>query len=669
MSFLGGRDFMFQIDRGTLQHLLQLNMTLTGQPLIPPFELSIGKKTSVLAGSLPRVDLVVTGIDLALQVGSNLASLNLALGGAVVRLDGVADQTFRSGTLKIALMFVDGTFLFVRAMRITIELPSTAGTGAIPNFAAQANAQVAGMLDPAAKDIIVLPEGQSAFGAAFFLVGRTRCIDQETVGVFSGDMDPSQVQRLMKFGDTVGFGISADRLKHSLLLRALLPPPPPPPPPPAPPPPPPPGPFDPLSEDELSQLPGPIGTGFLDKSQDGTTVHIHTVDFTFQEGHIDISGTFYASDTCWSVKNGKFRQQLFLDFRPASGDTGPRLAPRLVPDQPILNYHADVDFLCKVAAFIAGTILPRIGSVVLGWYAVLALNFISETVKPSLPKQQQSPSALPVFDNIDWSSDQIHPEGLFVAGSMYLSLPSPAVGPRLTVDERGRWVYVFSTSGTGTFEAPTCQPQQFQYTEIAQDNIKTLTAVPVMLIPPITYEWSINGAPLPIGTGTLNFNGTVVAALPPPSGTTINGHAISLSYENGGASGIGLAHSGSSIRLVSRYSDFNYYIDVGLRATDVTGQVLESSRRVHMVGDVLELGDDWDQYLKKCLANLMNIGNGKKQVNVVLPPGGPQEDLGGIINLIKQHIRAGNRESLAVLIPGAVKAFGVVAVTKALNEL
>jgi len=34
-----------------------------------------------------------------------------------------------------------------------------------------------------------------------------------------------------------------------------------------------------------------------------------------------------------------------------------------------------------VAAYIAGTILPRVGSVVLGWYAVLALNFIAERVK------------------------------------------------------------------------------------------------------------------------------------------------------------------------------------------------------------------------------------------------------------------------------------------------
>ena len=80
------------------------------------------------------------------------------------------------------------------------------------------------------------------------------------------------------------------------------------------------------------------------------------------------------------------------------------------------------------------------------------------------------------------------------------------------------------------------------------------------------------------------------------------------------------------------------------------------------------MSDDWDPYLKKCLANLMKVGNGKQQVHVTLPPDGPQEDLGGIVDSIKQHIRAGNGESLAVLIPGAVKAFGVAAVKKALNE-
>jgi hypothetical protein len=334
-----------------------------------------------------------------------------------------------------------------------------------------------------------------------------------------------------------------------------------------------------------------------------------------------------------------------------------------------LGYHVEVDFLCKVAIFVAGTILPGIGSVVLGWYAVLTLNFISENVTPSVSPQQQPPSALPVFDNIEWSADEIHAEGLFVTGGLDLYVPAPAFGPHLTLKEKGRSVYVSSTSGTGTFEAPSCQPQQFQYTEILQDNIKTMIAEPVMLIPPITFEWSVNGKPLPVGTGTLDFTGIVTAAMPPPSGTEIDGHAISLSYENGRAIGIGALRAGPSIKLVSRYTDFNYYIDVGVRATDVTDRVLERSRTVHMVGDVLELGDDWDQYLKKCLANVMTIGNSKQQVNVSLPPGGPQEDLDGIINLIEQHIRAGNRASLAVLIPGAVKAFGVAAVTEALNEL
>jgi hypothetical protein len=687
---------MFQLDRGTLLQLLQSNMQLAGSSLIPPFQLSLGKATG---GTLPRVDLVITSIDLVFELGSNLASIDLGLSGAVVRLDNEPVATFQSGNLKISLMFNDGKFLNVQQTTVGLELPSTPVTSGIPNFATQANAEVAGMLD--ATPLVLFPEATDMFGAAF-LFGTIRSIDPETIGVFGGSVVPSQVQRAMKFGETVALGLSADLLKHSVLARGLLPPPPPPPPPPAPPPPPPDplGPLAPVTDPgQLSQLPPTIGMGFLDKSQDGTTLHITFVDFTFLEGHIDITGEFDASGTCWSVSNGTFSQSLFLDFQigygankaatpatpaipatsttpaipaspatPATKRVPPRLVPRAVPDKPNLDYHADIEFLCQAAVFIAGTILPRIGSVVLGWYAVLAVDLIAESARPPNSAQRQPPSAVPEFDSVNWVADQIHPEGLILTGDLLssMSLPSPPPGPSINFNETSRLIFVFATSGSVTLQLPTCSAQQFEYSETAQDNMKTLVATTNLLIEPIEYEWSVNSQPIPQGSGTLTFPGTVVAALPPPSGTTIEGHTISLAYQNGKAfSGL----PDSSIKLISNHSDFNYDIVVGLKATDVAGRVLEYSRVVHMVGDVVELGPDWDAYLHKCLGNVAKIGNGRAQVHVTLPPGQPQQGLGDMVNLIAQHIQAGNKASIAILIPAAVKAYGVVAVTKALNQI
>ena len=54
---------------------------------------------------------------------------------------------------------------------------------------------------------------------------------------------------------------------------------------------------------------------------------------------------------------------------------------------------------------------------------------------------------------------------------------------------------------------------------------------------------------------------------------------------------------------------------------------------------------------------------------VTIPPGVPQEDIGDIISIIEQHMKAGNNETVATLIPAAVKAYGVTAVTKALNKV
>src|ERR1700730_2572560 len=121
MSFLGGNIFTFQVDRGLVLQLIEANMTLLGNSLIPPLELPVGKITSPLTGSLPRVDLAVSGIDLVFEVGTNLATLNLALSGAVIRLDKDIEATFQTGTLKVALMFVDGTFMMVRQTGIAID--------------------------------------------------------------------------------------------------------------------------------------------------------------------------------------------------------------------------------------------------------------------------------------------------------------------------------------------------------------------------------------------------------------------------------------------------------------------------------------------------------------------------------------------------------------------
>jgi hypothetical protein len=67
--------------------------------------------------------------------------------------------------------------------------------------------------------------------------------------------------------------------------------------------------------------------------------------------------------------------------------------------------------------------------------------------------------------------------------------------------------------------------------------------------------------------------------------------------------------------------------------------------------------------------HVVKIGNGRAQVHVWLPPGQPQEGLDEVVNLIALHIRAGNKASIAILIPAAAKAHGVAAISKALNQI
>ena len=189
-----------------------------------------------------------------------------------------------------------------------------------------------------------------------------------------------------------------------------------------------------------------------------------------------------------------------------------------------------------------------------------------------------------------------------------------------------------AAAGTVSVQAPTCSAQTFAYEESIQDDRVTVTIDTDRLFEPVDYLWTLNGQALASsgnlaviggnGETVLKFTQTVTTALPPPNGTAIAGHAVELRYRLSGAS------RGPDSRLVlnARSQDANYDVRVEVRATDALGRHFSDAVNLKLVGDIVEFGDDYEEYLDKCLKATADIVNKKGRTKSKVKVGDPREN-------------------------------------------
>ena len=188
------------------------------------------------------------------------------------------------------------------------------------------------------------------------------------------------------------------------------------------------------------------------------------------------------------------------------------------------------------------------------------------------------------------------------------------------------------------------------------------------LFEPVEYAWTVNGELLipagevvilgPRGLRELDYVGTVKVALPPPNGTAIYGHAIKLMY----------SVSGRTLRLSARSEDANYDIRVEVRATDALGRRFSDAVNLTMVGDIVEFGQDYEDYMDACVKAAADVVNKKGRQKGKVKPGEPQEGWRDLVDAVTQRARLGDVEAQA-LIPGMAKAVGLPVVGKALARV
>jgi hypothetical protein len=624
VSRLGGFDFVCQLRRDKLLNLMEENgLKVQGNTLATPFRLAIKGPPS---GFPPRpsntVDLLVKSVDLALSVGTNLCTLILQLEGGVIRLPGEPDAAFTGGAVNVQMQLVDGTFILVRILSATLDAPATPVIAGIANFAARANSEVNKLVNAERNiDVDIYPDA-GLIKQMLVVFSKNQNLDADTFCAHLGGNDAGTLTSTLGSNTSVSYAISAGT------VIALLP-----------------------TAEQLSQ----------------PHVTITEVNYVFRDGGIDVNGKFDGHDTCWSVRGGSFSQSLIPSlvgqnfvFRPDP------------PDHPTpkLDFHLELNFLClvgKAAIDFLDFTFTQAFFVLFGPTLAKALGIHGGFVPPATPTQTR-PGL--VLGGVTWNDFQVSSEGFILLGDLagggvVSAVQQPAIHIR-TNDAPANLHAV--AQGTVTVQGPTCAPKAFDYVESIQDDQNTLTVDTNWVFEPVEYTWTVNGQALTPagnvvflgnrGSQELDYTGTVKVALPPPNGTAIYGHSIKLTY----------VMSGRTLRLYARNEDANYDIRVEVRATDALGRTFSDAVNLSMVGDIVEFGQDYEDYMDACVKAATDLVNKKGRQQGKVKPGEPQEHWRDLVDAVTQQALEANVEAQA-LVPGMMKAVGLQAVGNALGRV
>jgi hypothetical protein len=627
MSRLGGFDFVCQVRRDKLLNMLQeSDLTVQGNSLAAPFRLAIpGPATGWPPRPSNAVDLLVKSVDLALQVGTNLCTLILRLDGGVIRLDGAPDAAFTGGAVNVQVQLVDGTFIVARILSATLDAPATPVMASITNFAARANTEIDKLVDAERypkKDVDIYPNA-GLIKTILVIFSTNKNLDPDTFCAHIGGTDAGTLTSTLGLKSSVSYAISKD------IIIPQLP-----------------------TAEALSQ----------------PHVTITELNYVFRDGAIDVNGKFEGQDTCWSVSGGSFTQTLIPSLKGQDFVFTPD--PPEHPE-PKLDFHLDVNFLCllgKAAIDFLDLTFTQAFFVLFGPNLAKALGIHGGFAPPTTATQTRPGLAL---DGVIWNDFQVSPEGFILlgdraGGGVIATVQHPAIHIR-TNDEPANLHAV--AQGTATVQGPTCAPHAFDYVESIQDDQNTLTVDTDWLFEPVEYSWTVNGQPLIptgeiriIGKGQglrpLDYVGTVKVALPPPNGTAVFGHPIKLMY----------SAAGRTLSLNARNEDANYDIRVEVQATDALGRKFSDAANLSMIGDIVEFGQDYEDYMDACLKATADVVNKKGRQRGSVKPGEPQERWRDLVEAVTQQARDGNAEAQAV-IPGVMKAVGMQVVGKTLGRI
>jgi hypothetical protein len=330
---------------------------------------------------------------------------------------------------------------------------------------------------------------------------------------------------------------------------------------------------------------------------------------TFVSGKILLNGSAHKSGVCYEA-DATFHGELTIT---ASGTT---LTPNVQFDEP--DVDVSIDGYCGPA-----------GGVAIGLTALINVaitNAIAEAVAQDLADGALDSvlgNALPSenlgINGVDFDLVTIASDRLAIHGNTIVQVPPPrSPGLILAGSVTTSDTTVIGT-GTYTATAPLCRPEDFPYTEYAQEQVASYQAIPTLLGLPLTLEWwilagdGVTKVGIPKKGGEIAFATQTFYTMPLPAGTYVDQIVH-----------VHCTPSGDVMQMTNIPAEGNYRFALYAKATDPVGnvvQILTPGFSVIFEGSAVFIGGGYQEYVAACMARLGKLlKKFSKHVDVELTP-------------------------------------------------
>jgi hypothetical protein len=411
-----------------------------------------------------------------------------------------------------------------------------------------------------------------------------------------------------------------------------------------------------------SQMPGCCGPA---GSLDAGGITMTNICCSLEQGDIRIEFDFKKSVPCADV-TGSAYQKLKLSLNQNS-------IVSTVIENPAPTINADVTWYCQLAVYLLsiaglqaalGTAIGAVINYVIGQIGDLVGNLLS---KGKNKPQQVSPVPLGTFPNVTFLNIDVSEEGINLNGTMAITIPPPA--PKslaLVVLHVTDDTPVELSSGSYHYSGnPSlgCPAMDFPYTEYSQQHEAQFEPIPLNLASPYQLQyfvefyrgfWGYNQEPQLVSSVQLTgFSGSVTLiadtsfALPLEAGTQLMNQPVTVNYEI--STRRVLKFVDQIITLSNVPKDGCYVVTLRAQATDADGVILEASKAYPFVGNYVDMGGGYQQFMANCLSNLkwvsQRIRTTPQPVGVTGDP--PPAGLNQFINEVNQ---SGLTDAQAILV-------------------
>jgi hypothetical protein len=671
MSDLAQAGIMLEVSANGLLKTIQNSINIFGVAPVPNFRLT------VMDGKVRKFDGVFDSASIELLPSTANMNLHLHYAGAVFQPASGPSVPLQDGELVVHMEAKVGTPLNAKMDSAEVKAKQALD----PSVQSEANSVLSGALDTN-TEWNLFPDTQSdavtLFGFLLALGGSVFCLDADTLVVLGPGGVASAKTRSMDPFHEISIGLSADLVRKFVLCPALVTT----------------IPDDSLKRWALKNQKGysdqhigdilanpqnfPDDTNFANQFVQGVqndpasnvallsdlippdskddqkscgsgklplatgtlySAYMDTVDFTFQNGFIQMDGTFEANAECFTIDDGTIQEKITLSV------SGQQITGKFQPNPPQPNFTVNMSWWCQVISVLGFWLGSLIIEPVLN-------SIISSVIQGVMGQKKLSDAGggVPSPGKAVWDNVKVSPEGVVLFGRIDITLAANPDTSRIWfessaapdgVQDLGKGIYNYPGS-------PACKPAQFTYEHLQENETITLLAESTMLIDPVAYQWSLAGKPIS-GSGKVDYVTDVQTAVPPPNGVLLTGHQVEISYSEGWPIWKYNLDEDTRMVLSTRGSDCNYLVLVELRAQDASGRQFYDGGYVQVVGDIAQFGSDYDQYMTQCeMATLVMLSKVRTRPQTFVNNGKPL-NVEQVVQIVKEAYAAGDPSASTLL--------------------